>query len=233
MMRLNEARLHTMRKHAIENLSVSRFQENGRRLLQRAEAALAEHRWDDYTSDIREAGGMIFRAYPAVIGTLNDVIKGDGFFPGAGDSRSLLHGAAAPGIAGYPHAADRLRRGPRGSDLGDHFPGPSRLRHRPSAGRPARLRDHGDGGFRAPDGGDSLQPLPARVPGAEQARVHQTDISRFSAAYTAFMLGISNMRRRKLRTSLTLGTITLLTFTVLSFSSFKPDVQLFRFFPPA
>ena len=64
---------------------------------------------------------------------------------------------------------------------------------------------------------------------AEQARVHQTDISRFSAAYTAFMLGISNMRRRKLRTSLTLGTITLLTFTVLSFSSFKPDVRFFAF----
>ena len=80
MMRLNEARLHTMRKHAIENHSVSRFQENGRRLLQRAEAALAEHRWDDYTSDIREASGMIFRAYPAVIGTLNDVIKGMVFF---------------------------------------------------------------------------------------------------------------------------------------------------------
>ena len=59
--------------------------------------------------------------------------------------------------------------------------------------------------------------------------MHQTDISRFSAAYTAFMLGISNMRRRKLRTNLTLGTITLLTFTVLSFSSFKPDVRFFAF----
>ena len=227
MMRLNEARLHTMRKHAIENHSVSRFQQNGRRLLQRAEAALAEHRWDDYTSDIREAGGMIFRAYPAVIGTLNDVIFGMVFFlalviPAAffterlvlasPDIRMQLTGFVAVlaviwAIISQVHPAFAIAH-PLVVLLAFAIMAMAVFVLLMVATRFNRyLREYR----------------------AEQARVHQTDISRFSAAYTAFMLGISNMRRRKLRTGLTLGTITLLTFTVLSFSSFKPDVQFFAF----
>ena len=230
MMRLNEARLHTMRKHAIENLSVSRFQQNGRRLLQRAEAAMAEHRWDDYTSDIREAGGMIFRAYPAVIGTLNDVIKGMVFFlalvvPAAffaerlvlasPDIRMQLTGFVAVlvviwAIISQVHPAFAIAH-PLVVLLAFAIMAMAVFVLLMVVTRFNRyLREYR----------------------AEQARVHQTDISRFSAAYTAFMLGISNMRRRKLRTSLTLGTITLLTFTVLSFSSFKPEVRFFAFSHP-
>ena len=230
MMRLNDARLHTMRKHAIENHSVSRFQENGRRLLHRAEAALSEHRWDDYTSHIREAGGMIFRAYPAVIGTLNDVILGMVFFlalviPAAffaerlllasPDIRKQLTGLVAVliviwAILSQVHPAFAIAH-PLVVLLAFAIMAMAVFVLLMVVTRFNRyLREYR----------------------AEQARVHQTDISRFSAAYTAFMLGISNMRRRKLRTSLTLGTITLLTFTVLSFSSFKPDVQFFAFSHP-
>jgi len=43
------------------------------------------------------------------------------------------------------------------------------------------------------------------------------------------MLGISNMRRRKMRTGLTLLTLVLLTFTVLSFTSFKAQVRYMAF----
>lgn len=53
-----------------------------------------------------------------------------------------------------------------------------------------------------------------------------SEMSRSGALYTAFALGISNMRRRALRTSLTLITITLLTFTVLSFTSFIPSLRV-------
>jgi hypothetical protein len=53
-----------------------------------------------------------------------------------------------------------------------------------------------------------------------------SEMSRSGALYTAFALGISNMRRRALRTSLTLMTITLLTFTVLSFTSFIPSLRV-------
>ena len=41
-------------------------------------------------------------------------------------------------------------------------------------------------------------------------RIHHIEMRRFSVAHAAFMLGISNMRRRKLRTGLTLTTLVLL-----------------------
>ena len=59
---------------------------------------------------------------------------------------------------------------------------------------------------------------------SQQMRVHAQDLSRLSASYAAFMLGISNMRRRPLRTGLTLATLTLLTFTLLSFTSFEQQI---------
>jgi len=53
---------------------------------------------------------------------------------------------------------------------------------------------------------------------------HRQDVARGAAAGAAFMLGISNLRRRKTRTLLTSLTIVLLTFTVLSFTSFETSV---------
>ena len=64
---------------------------------------------------------------------------------------------------------------------------------------------------------------------AREAHIHETDINRASASYAAFMLGISNMRRRKLRTGLTLLTLVLLTFTVLSFTSFNTQIRYMAF----
>jgi len=51
--------------------------------------------------------------------------------------------------------------------------------------------------------------------------IHRADVARASAAAAAFVLGISNMRKRKVRTALTGITIVLLTFTILSFTSFE------------
>jgi hypothetical protein len=55
-------------------------------------------------------------------------------------------------------------------------------------------------------------------PGARR----QGDFTRASATSAACALGIGNMRRRKVRTSLTLATLVLLTFSVLSFTSVEP-----------
>ncbi|HRU07297.1 MAG TPA: hypothetical protein P5137_16145, partial [Candidatus Brocadiia bacterium] len=49
--------------------------------------------------------------------------------------------------------------------------------------------------------------------------VHETDVGRLSASVAAFNLGINNMRKRKVRTLLTTATLILLMFTVLSFTS--------------
>ena len=54
----------------------------------------------------------------------------------------------------------------------------------------------------------------------------QQDMSRLNASKTAFLLGISNMRRRKMRTVLTLVTLVLLMFSILSFTSIRPALQV-------
>ena len=51
--------------------------------------------------------------------------------------------------------------------------------------------------------------------------IHRADVARASATMAAFVLGISNMRKRKVRTGLTAVTLVLLTFTILSFTSFQ------------
>jgi len=58
--------------------------------------------------------------------------------------------------------------------------------------------------------------------------IQQADVGRLSASYAAVMLGISNLRKRRVRTSLTATTLTLLTFTVLSFTSINRSLYLFR-----
>lgn len=51
--------------------------------------------------------------------------------------------------------------------------------------------------------------------------IHRADVARAAATMAAFVLGISNMRKRKVRTTLTAVTLILLTFTILSFTSFE------------
>ncbi|WP_319759519.1 FtsX-like permease family protein [Maridesulfovibrio sp.] len=57
-----------------------------------------------------------------------------------------------------------------------------------------------------------------------QQRAHKTqtsEISKWKAFTSAFVIGVSNLRRRKLRTFLTCLTLTILTFTIMSFTAVK------------
>ncbi|MBW1816459.1 MAG: peptide ABC transporter permease, partial [Deltaproteobacteria bacterium] len=57
-----------------------------------------------------------------------------------------------------------------------------------------------------------------------QKRAHRmkiSEIGRWKAFTAAFLLGASNLKRRRLRTALTCTTLTILTFTVMSFTSVK------------
>ncbi|UCF92472.1 MAG: M28 family peptidase [Desulfobacterales bacterium] len=47
------------------------------------------------------------------------------------------------------------------------------------------------------------------------------EIGRWKAFVAAFLLGVSNLRRRRLRTALTCATLVILTFTIMSFTSVK------------
>ena len=57
-----------------------------------------------------------------------------------------------------------------------------------------------------------------------QERAEAADVSRAGAAATAFVLGLSNLRKRPVRTGLTIGTLILTTFVMLCFASFSSDV---------
>lgn len=58
--------------------------------------------------------------------------------------------------------------------------------------------------------------------------LHETDIGRLSATSVAIDLGMSNLRKRKVRSSLTAVTLILLTFTVLSFTSYSTSIQFYK-----
>jgi hypothetical protein len=51
--------------------------------------------------------------------------------------------------------------------------------------------------------------------------VQAEELGRWKAFVAAFMLGVSNLRRRRLRTALTCATLIILTFTIMSFTAVK------------
>lgn len=56
------------------------------------------------------------------------------------------------------------------------------------------------------------------------------EISRWKAFVAAFFLGVSNLRRRKIRTILTCSTLIILTFTIMSFTTVKSNIKENRLF---
>ena len=198
MWRLNEARLHTMRDHAIENQRLTRLHDRGRVLLKKAEEAEKEKQWEQYISYVRAALGVTSRAYPEVVSTLNDVIRGIVFFLAlvipaaffgerllfaAADIRRQLAGFAALLVAiwlviSQVHPAFAIAH-PLVILLAFAIMAMALLVLLMITSRFNRyMREYQ----------------------AKEAHIHETDISRASASYAAFILGISNMRRRKLRT---------------------------------
>ena len=51
--------------------------------------------------------------------------------------------------------------------------------------------------------------------------IQAEELGRWKAFVAAFMLGVSNLRRRRLRTALTCATLIILTFTIMSFTAVK------------
>lgn len=59
---------------------------------------------------------------------------------------------------------------------------------------------------------------------SKEGRVEGADISRGGVIGTAFLLGLNNMRRRKVRTGLTCLTLVLITFVMICFTSVSSDL---------
>lgn len=223
MWNLDEARMRSMRSHAIENARIDRLHERVAALIDGAERARDKLDWERYVALSREALGIEARAYPEVLGVLNDVIKGMVFFlvlvvPAAFFGERLLFAASdiRRQLVGFfallllvwmaissVHPAFEIAH-PLVVLLAFAIMALATFVLCMLIGRFLRYVDENR---------------------RRMAKVHDRDISRLSAAYSAFMLGISNMRRRRLRTGLTLTTLVLLTFTLLSFATFDSGIR--------
>jgi hypothetical protein len=58
----------------------------------------------------------------------------------------------------------------------------------------------------------------------KRGKVSGADVNTLGVIGSAFMLGLNNMHRRKVRTGLTCATLTLLTFVMISFTSTRSDI---------
>ena len=224
---LDAARLEVLEKHGIENQRLTRLHAQAAGAIAQAEAAAEQRRWDEYVAWSRKALGLETRAYPEILATLNDVLKGVIFFmvllvPAAFFGERLLFAAAdiRRQLAGFGllllaiwlilaqvHPAFELAE-PLVVLLAFAIMAMAALVLCMVVSRFNRVMAQHQ---------------------SQQTRVHAQDLSRLSASYAAFMLGISNMRRRPLRTGLTLATLTLLTFTLLSFTSFEQQIRYASF----
>ena len=224
---LDAARLGVLKEHGIENQRLTRLHAQTAAAIAEAEAAAEQLKWDEYIAWSRKALGLETRAYPEVLATLNDVLEGVIFFmalllPAAFFGERLLFAAAdiRRQLAGFGllllaiwlilaqvHPAFELAE-PLVVLLAFAIMAMAGLVLCMLVGRFNRVMAQHQ---------------------SQQMRVHAQDLSRLSASYAAFMLGISNMRRRPLRTGLTLATLTLLTFTLLSFTSFEQQIRYASF----
>ena len=216
MWRLDEDRLQTMRDHAIENQHLQRLHQRTAQVLEAAQEAAQRKEWSRYVAHLRVALGLENQVYPQAMATLNDVIKGMVFFlalliPAAFLGERLLLGAAqiTRQLAGF------------GALLAIVWLVISQVHPAFAIAHPLVIllafAIMAMAGF-------VLVLIISRFNSFMKERgdrIHHIEMRRFSVAHAAFMLGISNMRRRKLRTGLTLTTLVLLTFTVLSFASYE------------
>jgi len=227
MWTLDDLRLNKLASFRIVNEIISSkskaspgLHEKASRLLDQAEKALEKKDYELADALARAAWGYEARAYPAVLSTMNDVVKGVLFylalmlpfafflerlvfaFP---NLRTQIFGVVAifAGIClvfSFIHPAFEITKNPWIVPLAFIMVALSVL-----VITLVTMK------FEA-----QLKALQMKVSG-----VHRADIGRMGVAAAAFSLGISNMRKRRARSLFTCLTLVLLTFTVLSFTSVK------------
>jgi hypothetical protein len=220
MWALDELRMQKLAGFRIVNKIVKDLHETAKGLLEEAEAALEARDYELADAKARAAWGYEARAYPAVLSTMNDVVKGVLFylalmlpfaffterlifaFP---DLRKQILGfvlifAAICLVFSFIHPAFEITNNPWIVPLAFIMVALSVL-----VITLVTMK------FEA-----QVKALQMKLSG-----VHRADIGRMTVASAAFALGISNMRKRRARTIFTCLTLVLLTFTVLSFTSVK------------
>ncbi|NPV47988.1 MAG: M28 family peptidase [Armatimonadetes bacterium] len=228
---LDDARIKGLEKHGIKNFRVQKAHEMAREYLEKASDLLRDRIYDQFLTASRSAWSFESRAYPEVRTTANDVIKGVLFYlamlmPFAFFAERLL--IAAPDIkwqiVGFfgifmgvfllialVHPAFSITFTPVIILLAFII---LALTIIVISIIVQKFEDQ------------------MREIRYEQTGIRTADVGRLSASAAAFNLGISNMRRRKVRTLLTCATLVLLTFTVLSCTSVVQGVRSNRILLP-
>ena len=231
MWALNDNRIYDkLVKFGITNARLEQLHQQTRKLLDAAQQARQEMRYSDAVRYGRAAWGYELRAYPDVMKTANDVIKGVIFYlflllPFSFFAERLL--IASPEIKrqiiwtsvvfiamfvvlALVHPAFRMTSTPYIILVAF---GIVALTVVVTYIVIAKFEEQ-------------MERVRLGVTGAK--RIQRADVGRIQASSAAFLLGIANMRRRVMRTSLTCVTLILLTFTVLSFTSVVSSVRINR-----
>ena len=217
---LDDYRISNLVKYGISNKRLQGLHRWAMESFKKAQKFLKEKAWGKFVKFSREALAVESRAYPDVKATSNDVIKGIIFYmalllPFAFFAERLFFGfpdikRQLSGIFGIFLVIYWIMR-----EVHPAF----KLTHTPEIILLAFILltlsvvvvSIISGKFE-----EQMQKMKR-----ERAKVHEADVGRISATGAAFALGVSNMKRRKVRTWLTSITLILLTFTVLSFTSVK------------
>ena len=229
MYNLDEFRITQLYKYGISNARLLELHQESAKFLKESEKAKEEKRWDDFVRYSRRSAGLESRAYPDVKGTMNDVISGVIFYMflilpfsflferlvfGFSDIRKQIVAVFGIFLATYlvlrlVHPAFSLTFAAEIILLAFILLALSLL-----------VISFVSGKF------EELMKKRKR----ETLKVEEAEISRASVLSRAFSLGVSNMKRRKMRTFLTALTLILLTFTVLSFTSVRAYLKFYQIY---
>lgn len=224
---VDDVRLKQLARFGVENQRIEQLHEQARVTLLEAEEHLANREYDAFISKSREAWGLEARGYPEVKSTADDTVKGVIFYfilliPfsffmerlvfGFPTINKRIFGFATFFIAVFlvlqlVHPAFKLSTSPYVIFLAFVIF---------ALGTTVLII--------------VLSKFNQEVQKIKRAQtgMHEADIGRLSATAVALSLGISNLRKRKVRTALTAATITLLTFTVLSFTSITTSLRYYK-----
>lgn len=224
---LDEVRLKRLKQYGVSNNRVDHLHAEARDALLAARANLQALDYSGFFAETRRAWSLEARAYPEVMGTATDTVRGVIFYfilllpcslfferllIGATTTKGRLFGFAFFFFAfflalRFIHPAFKLTNSPYIVFLA------------------FILFALGVGAAIIILGKFGKETLRLRQ---EETGVIEDDVGRLSVTWTAITLGVSNLRKRPLRTALTIITLTLLTFTALSLTSVQTSISYFK-----
>ena len=224
---IDDIRMKQLAQYGIENSRLTMLHNNAREELLLARESLAKMDYEAFIAAARRAWGLEARGYPEVMSTANDTVRGIIFYfmlllPFSFFCERLLIGA--PSITArlgwfsgffvlfflvlrFVHPAFKLSSSPYIIFLAFVIM---------ALGGVAMF-------IVISKFGEEIRKMKQATSGTYEA-----DVGRLSATAAAVTLGISNLRKRPLRTGLTAITLTLLTFTTLSFTSVQTSIKFYR-----